>query len=336
MSLDDIIKLNRNQSRQNKFSANRNINNNRQNGNRNNFQQKKRNNNQQRPRQQPQQQQQQRQVNNKPYGMLNRSKTIQKRAPNVRVLQTQQNNHQQQQRQLARINANQANRMPRNRRRRLTNGAAGTLPQRNQLNRFGGLASRIRFQNGQKNNANAPNNNNQRIRVSTQPQKVNVKSQGPAQQQPRNKRQQQLRQPRAALNNVRTKIAMQSARKNVMKAKRVLVNKIAKKGPIQQIMTQRYAKSMGLVQNAGAQLKRVNGTNGTGRVRKPLQKSKILSVNINNKVNKINRVKQQQRQKLQKTALLSRQQFKKPTFNRSRPQQQQKAKQSNAGRKVFF
>ena len=50
------------------------------------------------------------------------------------------------------------------------------------------------------------------------------------------KRIQQLRQPRAA-NNVRQKIAMQSARKNVMKAKRVLANKVtAKKGPIQQIM----------------------------------------------------------------------------------------------------
>ena len=50
------------------------------------------------------------------------------------------------------------------------------------------------------------------------------------------KRIQQLRQPRAA-NNVRQKIAMQSARKNVMKAKIVLANKVtAKKGPIQQIM----------------------------------------------------------------------------------------------------
>ena len=49
------------------------------------------------------------------------------------------------------------------------------------------------------------------------------------------KRLQQLRQPRAA-NNMKNKIAMQSARKNVMKAKRVLANKTAKKGPIQQIM----------------------------------------------------------------------------------------------------
>lgn len=321
MSLDDIIKLNRNQSRQNKFSANRNFNNNnnnnnRQNGNKKNFQ-RNNNNNNRTQRQQPQQ----KQLNNKPYGMLNRSKTIQKKTPNVRILQAQQNN-QQQQRQMARINGNQANRIPRNRRRRVANGGP---QQRPQFNRFGAaagsLASRVKFQNRQKNNGNINNHQNRTKNFLIKPQQVNSKS------QPQRKR---LLQPRTA-NNIRTKIAMQSARKNVMKAKRLLVNKIVKKGPIQQIMTQRYAKSIGLVQNAGAKIKRINNTNVRPLARKPVQKSsKMLTVNINNRINKINRVKQQQRKNLQKTAQLARQQFR-----GKRPQQQQ-AKQSNVGRKVFF
>lgn len=135
---DDIIKLNRNQNRQNKFSANRNFNNsvnnnnnNKQNGNKNNFQRRNGNNNKQV--QQRRQQPQQNQINNKPYGMLNRSKTIQKRSPNVRILQAQQNNQQQQQRKMARFNGNQANRIPRNRRRRLPNGGQQQRPQFNRL-----------------------------------------------------------------------------------------------------------------------------------------------------------------------------------------------------------
>ncbi len=50
-------------------------------------------------------------------------------------------------------------------------------------------------------------------------------------QQVRQRRTQQLRQPIKS-----AKIAMQSARKNVMKAKRLLATKTARKGPIQQIM----------------------------------------------------------------------------------------------------
>lgn len=325
MSLDDIIKLNRNQNRQNKFSANRNFNNsvnnnnnNKQNGNKNNFQRRNGNNNKQV--QQRRQQPQQNQINNKPYGMLNRSKTIQKRSPNVRILQAQQNNQQQQQRKMARFNGNQANRIPRNRRRRLPNGGQQQRPQFNRFSPAGGLASRIKFQNGQKNNGNINNHQNRSQKFAIKPQLVNLKS------QPQRKR---LLQPRTA-NNVKTKIAMQSARKNVMKAKRLLVNKITKKGPIQQIMTQRYAKSIGLVQTAGAKIKRVNGNGVRPLARKPVQRSsKMLTVNINNRINKINRVKQQQRKALQKTAQITRQQF------RGRKPQQQ-AKQSNAGRKVFF
>lgn len=336
MSLDDIIKLNRNQSRQNKFTANRNLNvNNKQNGNRNNFQ--RNNNRNQYRRQQPQQHIQ---VNNKPYGMLNRSKTIQKRNPNVRVLQAQQNN-QQQQRQMARINGNQASRIPRNPNNRRRRIAVSQRPQFNRLG-AGGLASssRIKFQNGHNNAAKNKNNgniNNQRNRGQkflSQQSQYNTKNQGAVQQ----RRRQQLRQPRAA-NNVKTKIAMQSARKNVMKAKRLLVNKISKKGPIQQIMTQRYAKSMGLVQNAGAKIsnkiRRINSNAIRPVMRRPLQKSsKMLTVNINNKLNKINRVKQQQRQKLQKTSQMAKQVFKNSNLNRNK--QQQQGRQSNAGRKVFF
>jgi len=119
------------------FSANRNFNNsvnnnnNKQNGNKNNFQRRNGNNNKQV--QQRRQQPQQNQINNKPYGMLNRSKTIQKRSPNVRILQAQQNNQQQQQRKMARFNGNQANRIPRNRRRRLPNGGQQQRPQFNRL-----------------------------------------------------------------------------------------------------------------------------------------------------------------------------------------------------------
>lgn len=318
MSLDEIIKLNRNQNRQNKFAANRNLNGNKNNNNNNNNG-NRRNNNYRSNQQQQRRPQQQQLVSNKPYGMLNKSKTIQKRnnfqnKQNVLIL----NNKNQQQQVGRRFPRNLANR-----RRRLPNSAGA--PQR-LFNRFGSGAAnkfqnRQRQPNGAANKINTARTNNS----NNQPKQNNVKRfrQMPNKSANAQKRLQQLRQPRAA-NNVKNKIVMQSARKNVMKAKRLLAKKTTKKGPIQQIMTQRYAKNLGLIQAKKSVKLAVPA-------RKPAPKqNKMLTVSINNKVNKVNRVKQVQKKTIQKAA---QSQFKKPILNRNRQQQGQ---QSNAGRKVFF
>lgn len=88
---------------------------------------------------------------------------------------------------------------------------------------------------------------------------------------------------------------MQSARKNVQKAKKLL---IARKQPAKQLMTQHFASKLGIISpKQGLTKQRVRP------VQRPLQqpkkqmvkpnarKAKMLSVSIANKINRVNRAK---------------------------------------------
>lgn len=320
MSLDDIIKLNK---KQNQKPGNNNAAkpqggaNSKRNGNQN------RNNNQQSNRARSNgngQRNNQQVVNKKPLGMLNKSKTIQKaqKRPN-----NQQQNKVQQQRQPMQAQFVGNRRRKPNNNNRANNRPVNTNNQRATNTRPANKATVFnRFGN---------------VKGKGTPQKTAITIIKPAAVQQNNKspaqRPAQQRGRRNPAGNVATnsKVLMQSARKNVQKAKRVLN---ASKKPVTQLMTQHFATKIGLASNKFGTA-RVKPTKPLAqRPLRPLQqpkkksilnqaKSKLIKVNIKNKASAA------VQQRRDKSSLLKQQQVKKvnvqaatkrPILNRARPQ----------------
>jgi len=303
MSLDDIIKLNRKQGRQN---GNRNGGNQAAKGANNKANPNARQNFPRRPHSFKQQQSQA--ISKKPLGLLNKSKQIRKantiRKENVIIL-----------------NSNQA--------------AGAAKPGNNRRRRFQRpvqaefIASRRRAPTGRSNRLNRPKTLQQPQKIlnrfgsqvvkPVQQQAANRIATNPAARRRQAARKQQavrvLQQPTQKPAQAKNKIAMQTARKNVQKAKRILT---ARKGPIQQIMTQRYASKLGLAAKSG--LAKLTKPAVARRQKKPVavanSKPKMLKVSINNKVN--NRFQMSKRQPIKKE--IAKPQARRPILNRTRPQ----------------
>lgn len=324
MSLDDIIKMNKKQSRSNKKPKHpqTRLNNTNNNG---------------RPNQQQRRQSNRDRQKQKPFGMLNRSKAIQKkRVQSIGRPQPQQ---------VEGFKKNKLNKTPIRalmiaKRRRVPNAGNKVA---NQFNRFGSnnIKSQVQTIKIIKPAANVTtkqqHNNNNMLKSPKKPATPK-----------RIKQAKELRQ---------SKIAMLSARKNVQKAKKLL---IARKQP--QLMTQRYASKLGLaakvpnqkvkpikplqqrqlqqqqqqkqprarsfklpkrrpVQKKQQQLQQPKKRSGKGQ--ESQRKPKMITVSIANKQNNISRVKPAAKQ----------QQTKRPILNRTRAQE---APGITSSRMVFF
>lgn len=306
MSLDDIIKLNKKQNNQNNKTGNTSVQNN--NSKRGGGQRKQRGAQNQGPKRSQQQTNRPRSksVNNqikqqqKPFGMMNKSKVIQKK---TRLQQPKQQVGQRRPMQAQFVG---------NRRRRPNNNNRTNNNNKSKV-------TFNRFANGNS-NKNAP-----------VPSTITIIKPAPA--QPNRSPSQKPGQPkwrRKAAGNATTansKVLMvQSARKNVQKAKRLL---IARKKPTTQLMTQHFASKLGIASKLG--LARVRATKLQGQ--KPLQqpkkrslvsqvKSKMLKVNVANKLNKVKAVQQRKSLivKKQQVAKANMQASKRPILNRARPQ----------------
>lgn len=116
---------------------------------------------------------------------------------------------------------------------------------------------------------------------------------------------------------------MQTARKNVQKAKRLL---IAKKKPVKQLMTQKYAIKLGVLRKTDSDKKNLH--QDKLKQQKILQqpkkqtikdsKPKMVKVNIANRVNKIRLRKAKQQQVFRKKIAMG--QTKNSTLTKQRPQ----------------
>jgi hypothetical protein len=342
MSLDAIIKLNKKQNKPQQNAArqsNFNKKPNTFNKNKNNQQNRVQGQGQVKKRQGKDQFQNQ-QVNKKPFGILNRSRSIKKNKNNqnnnndaVFTPKQNKNNIQQQKGSGGQFNR----RRPRpvqaqfvgNRRRPVQKNnqnqvkRVGAAPRNNQFNRFGqksplkqqqqAVSSQITIINPAPIKSASPRKNNiiQKVGVT---QRVRIGQ---------NQRQQIQKRKTAGNFNIvnKSKIAMQSARKNVQKAKRLLV---ARKHPVRQLMTKHYASKIGLTTS------KIGLTKPQVRIARPLQqprknnivknkiarnqKPKMLSISIANKGDKVQ--KQQKPVQIKKAAVP---QIKKPILNRTRP-----------------
>lgn len=309
MSLDDIIKLNKKQGNQQRKNTN--------NGGQN--KQKKGFNNKGR----------QQTFSKKPFGMLNRSKQIQKnktiRKESVLILKP---NGQKTSIGAAGNKVNHTRRLRPVKAQFIANRRRAPNPQsvKTIFNRFGNANSNKPKQANANASNSAPkqhvqqnnNNMNQRRgnRFAPKKQPIRILQQQKKQKQPANNK---------------NKIAMQTARKNVQKAKRLLT---ARRAPVQQIMTQHYASKLGLTSKMASVNKSLSAIRQQKR-RRPQAASggagKILTVSINNRFNKTNKTKAFKQQKMQNSVKQT-QQIKRPILNRTRPL----ASSNVSNRMVFY
>lgn len=118
-----------------------------------------------------------------------------------------------------------------------------------------------------------------------------------------------------------SKIKMQTARKNVQKAKRLL---IAKKKPVKQLMTQKYAIKMGVLRNTGLVPKSTQAKSKQQRIlqqpkKQTIKESKpMFKVNIASRINKVRIQKAKIEQSFKKKAVMG--QTRNSTLTRQRPQ----------------
>lgn len=312
MSLDDIIKMNKKQGQKAKSPNNANKGgrglNQKKNFQKPNDQIQKNNNlrqNQQR-RQRSNIRFQNQTVAKKPFGILNRSKSIQKKGiQNKRPMKNKPA-------QLPKRRPVQAQFIA-NRRRTQNNNRKNT--NRNFNGHFQNKVGNSRVTTSQITIIKPSNTSNQQ---KTSPRKPNVR-----------------RTPQKKTPAPIKRVAMQSARKNVQKAKRLL---IAKKKPVKQIMTQRYASKLGLAVKSGLVKQRKPASKPTQQKvlqqpRKALAakqaKPKMMTISIANKINKIKA--QKAKAKVKKITAL--QPTKKPILNRARPQG---LSGTTSSRMVFF
>lgn len=120
-----------------------------------------------------------------------------------------------------------------------------------------------------------------------------------------------------------TKIKMQTARKNVQKAKRLL---ITKKKPVKQLMTQKYATKMGILRKTDMfqKVSYQEKSNKKKILQQPKKqvvkdsKPKMMKISIANKINKIRIQKAKKKQEFKKKISMA--QTKNKTSTRQRPQ----------------
>lgn len=315
MSLDELIKFNKQQNKQTKKPMNNNNNNPRQ-----SFQKKKQNGqNQQKNNGQSLRQgnNRQRQFNNnrrfqnktetkKPFGILNRSRSIKKNKSQQFVqLKAHVPKNQQQKRVAPMLKRKPVQAQFIANRRRLPNNnrmkRANNNQQQRNLNRL----------NNNNNNNKAKNSNTNQLNSITI-----IKPAAKNENKSPQKAKQIFRGP--AGDGLKSRIKMQSARKNVQKAKRLL---IAKKKPTKQLMTQRYASKLGLAASSKTGLVRQRSRINKPAIQKLQQpkkvssikenKSKMLTISIANKKNKIMKAKAAQKKQLM---------AKKAVLTKSRPQ----------------
>lgn len=345
MSLDDLIKFNKKQSKQTKAPGNNNVkrnNNNgrpspqknkqigqnqqRQNGQSNHQQGNRNQNRRQRPNQKFQNNQT---VAKKPFGLLNRSRSIRKNRVQPKFVQPAASNvSNKQQKKVAPV-------LQRRPMQAQFVGNRRRVPNNNKVKRANINHNQPRNSFNNRSNSNKPKNANAgQLSTIT----IIKPSAAPINKSPQRARQ-SPRKPTASVQQ-RSKITMQSARKNVQKAKRFL---IAKKQPVKQLMTQRYASKLGLAASSKTGLVRPRVQKAKPAQQKVLQqprkksavkemKSKMLTISIANKKSQIMKAKAVKAAQKKQVAV-AKPQAKRPILNRSRPQG---LSGTTSSRMVFF